>query len=69
MQLHFTLVTKNVKIMQRKSESSTHKIVLQPGHFNPLTTNLPNHIDTSQLICSKSIDWLLYDGEHWSLMG
>ena len=33
--------------------------------FNPLTTNVPNHIETSQC---KSFDWFLYDGEHWSFM-
>ena len=38
--------------------------------LNPLTTNVPHHIETSQLILHcKSIDWFLYDGEHWSLMG
>ena len=31
----------------------------------PLTTNVPHHIETSQLICiAKSTDWFLYDGEH-----
>ena len=36
-------------------------------HFklNSLTINVPHHIETNQL----SIDWFLYDGEHWSLMG
>ena len=29
-------------------------------HFNPLTTTV--------LHC-RSIDWFLYDEEHWSLMG
>ena len=33
---------------------------------NPLMTNVPNHIGTSQLIC---IDCFLFDGEHWSLIG
>ena len=31
---------------------------------NLLTSNVPLHIETSQLIC-ESIDWFLYDGEHW----
>ena len=34
---------------------------------NPLTTSVPHRTETS-LLC-KSIDWFLYDGEHWSLMG
>ena len=38
--------------------------------LNPLTINVP-HIETGQLICidCKSIDWFLYDEEHWSFMG
>ena len=35
--------------------------------FNLLTTNVPYLIETN-LQC-KLIDWFLYDGEHWSLMG
>ena len=31
--------------------------------LNPLTTNVPHHIETSHLQC-KSIDWFLYDEEH-----
>ena len=33
--------------------------------FNPLTTNVTNHIETSHC---KSIDWFLYDGQDWLLM-
>ena len=32
---------------------------------NPLTTNVPYHIETLW----KSLDWFLYNGEHWLLMG
>ena len=32
--------------------------------LNPLTINIPHHIETSQVICSA-----LYDGEQWLLMG
>ena len=41
------------------------------AEINPLTTNVPHHIETSRLICSANqlTDWFLYDGEHWSLMG
>ena len=42
--------------------------IMPPASLNPLTTNFPHHIEPSQLIC-KSIDWFLYDVEHWSLMG
>ena len=36
--------------------------------INSLTTNVPHYIETSQLICrAKSINWFLYDGEHWPL--
>ena len=35
--------------------------------YNPLTTHVPHHIETSELHC-KSIDWFLYDGEQWPLM-
>ena len=31
--------------------------------LNPLTTNVPHHMETSQLICNEN------DGKHWSLMG
>ena len=31
---------------------------------NPLTTNVPYHIETSQLICGRFI----YDENYWSLM-
>ena len=37
------------------------------NNLNPLTTIVPHHIVTSQLICA--IDWFLYADEHWSLMG
>ena len=36
------------------------------GVINPLTTNVHHQIKNSQC---KSIDWFLYDWEHWSLMG
>ena len=39
--------------------------------INPLTTNVPHHIETSQMsddLYCKSVDWFLYDGEHWLLM-
>ena len=38
---------------------------------NPLTTSVPHHVETQcnvDLQC-QWIDWFLYDGEHWSLMG
>ena len=36
--------------------------------INSLTTNVSHYIETSQLICiAKSINWFLYDGEHWPL--
>ena len=39
-------------------------------HINPLTTDIPHHIETSQLICiANQVTSFLYDGEHWSLMG
>ena len=37
--------------------------------FNPLTTNVPPHIETNQLICNTDQLTGFYDGEHWSLMG
>ena len=33
-------------------------------NLNPLTTNVPHHIEINQLI-----DWFLRDEKHWSLMG
>ena len=39
--------------------------IFDPWQTNPLTTNVPHHIETLQ---NKSINWLLYDGEHWSIM-
>lgn len=39
------------------------------GRVNPLVTNVPHLIETSQLILLfKSIDWFLYDRENRSLM-
>ena len=49
-------------------ELTNQLFLLAPG-FNLLTTNVPHHIETSQLICCKSIDRFLYDGQHWSFMG
>ena len=38
--------------------------------FNPLTTNVPRlHRNQSIDLQYKSLDWFLYDGEQWSLMG
>ena len=39
-----------------------------PKRFNPLTTNVPHHLETSQLIWLQYDNWFLYDGKHWSLM-
>ena len=36
--------------------------------LNPLTANVPHHVETSQVICNAS-QWFLCDGELWSLMG
>ena len=36
--------------------------ILVQLHVNSLTTTVPHHIET------RSIDWLLYYGEHWSIM-
>ena len=36
--------------------------------LNRLMKNVLHRMETSQLICIAT-DWLLYDGEHWSLMG
>ena len=35
---------------------------------NSLTTNVSHHINQSTDVQCKSIDWFLYDGEHWPLM-
>ena len=38
--------------------------------LSPLTTIFPHSIETSHLIYSANqLDWFLYDGEHWSLIG
>ena len=34
-------------------------------HINPLTTNVPHHTETIQLICiANQLTGFLYDGEH-----
>ena len=40
------------------------------SHVNPLTTDIPHHIQNQSIdLLWKSIDWFLYDRKHWSLMG
>ena len=39
--------------------------------INPLMINVPHHTDKNQStdLHYKTIDWFLYGGEHWSLLG
>ena len=37
---------------------------------NPSRANVPHHVDASELLMRcRLVDWFLYGGEHWSLMG
>ena len=83
--LHLVWAYKSVNLRQHKVFNSIHlsdmiKVLLNflllelflrracnLNIFNLLTTNAPHLIETN-LQC-KSINWFLYDGEHWSLMG
>ena len=83
--LHLVWAYKSVNLRQHKVFNSIHlsdmiKVLLNflllelflrracnLNIFNLLTTNAPHLIETN-LQC-KSIDWFLYDGEYWSLMG
>ena len=60
MKLNTCFLIKNDESLEKYNES-WDKI---SNIINPLTTNVPHDIKTS-----KSIDWFLYDGEHWSLTG
>ena len=45
-------------------------VFVAPLAINPLTTNVPNNIETSQLSCSaNALTGFYMIGEHWSLMG
>ena len=65
---HIKYLNKIVFIVEFEQVFKCCIVTLTPSLFNLLTTSVDHHIETSQLICIKSIDWFLYDGQHWSLM-